>query len=398
MNFPLPFIDKDRPLAPDQAVNGQPIIALTDGELSQLADKGEQVLIDAGVQIYQRGGKLVRPVIEEVDAAHKRKTRVVQLVEIDATYLRDLLCRHAVWVKYNSREKKWRQTNPPREIAEIMLARAGDWKIKSVAGVISAPTLRPDGSLLIEPGYDEATRLLLVDPPQMPAMPNEPSKADAQKALALLEGLLVGYPFVGDVDKSVALSALITPVARAAFPVAPMHVARAPVPGSGKSHLFDTAAAIATGQRMPVISKGDSEAELEKRLGTAYMAARPLINIDNVNGELGGDALCQLIERPVVNVRILGLSKDVRVEARGTTLTATGNNLTLVGDVCRRAITSTLDPRMERPELRQFSFDPVDKVLANRGEYIAAALTICRAYIIAGSPAKATPKLASFEG
>ena len=104
MNFPLPFIDKDRPLAPDQAVNGQPIIALTDGELSQLADKGEQVLIDAGVQIYQRGGKLVRPVIEEVDAAHKRKTRVVQLVEIDATYLRDLLCRHAVWVKYNSRE------------------------------------------------------------------------------------------------------------------------------------------------------------------------------------------------------------------------------------------------------------------------------------------------------
>ena len=36
--------------------------------------------------------------------------------------------------------------------------------------------------------------------------------------------------------------------------------------------------------------------------------------------------------------------------------------------------------------MRQFDFDPVERVLANRGEYIAAALTICRAYIVAGRP------------
>jgi putative DNA primase/helicase len=59
-------------------------------------------------------------------------------------------------------------------------------------------------------------------------------------------------------------------------------------------------------------------------------------------------------------------------------------------------LTTTLDPRMERPELRQFKGDPVATVLANRGAYIAACLTICKAYIAAGRPNLAQ-KLASFE-
>jgi hypothetical protein len=87
----------------------------------------------------------------------------------------------------------------------------------------------------------------------------------------------------------------------------------------------------------------------------------------------------------------------VRIEARGTSLFATGNNFVVYGDLCRRVITINLDAAMERPELRQFKFDPVEMVLADRGKYIAAVLTICRAYFVAGRPDKA-PRLASFEG
>jgi putative DNA primase/helicase len=383
--------------ASPMAHNGLPTIQINNGELSCLATRGEQLLISAGVPIYQRGGKLVRPIIEIADATRGRKTSVVQLKELDATYLRDLLCRHARWKKLGVRSKKPVPINPPAEIAETILARTGDWNFPSIAGVISAPTMRPDGSLLTEPGYDEVTRLLLVEPPTMPPIPGEPTRKDAKQALDLLESLLVGFPFDDDVARSVALSAMITPVVRGAFPVTPMHTSRAPVAGSGKSFLFDTVSAIAIGQPMPVISTGKNEAELEKRLGTAFMAGQPLISIDNVTGELGGEALCQLIERPVVDIRILGKSEKRRIEARGTSLFATGNNFVIVGDVCRRTVTTNLDPRVERPELRQFAFDPVDRVLADRGKYIAAALTICRAYRVAGQPGKA-PKLASFEG
>ncbi len=50
---------------------------------------------------------------------------------------------------------------------------------------------------------------------------------------------------------------------------------------------------------------------------------------------------------------------------------------------------------MEKPELRTFEGNPMRDILADRGKYIAAALTICRAYIVAGRPERRT-QLASF--
>jgi Bifunctional DNA primase/polymerase, N-terminal len=374
-----------------------PVIQVRDGELSLLATTAEEMLIGAGTPLYQRGGALVRPIIETVDASRGRKTKVAQLKVLDSVYARDLMGRHAVWMKWDGRAKRLVRTNAPMEIASMVLARAGDWTFATIAGVISTPTMRPDGSLLTEPGYDEFTRLLLVEPPPLPPVPDCPTREDALAALKLLEGLLAGFPFVDDVAKACALSAIITPVVRGAFSVAPLHASRAPTAGSGKSFLWDVVASIAIGQLMPVMSTGADESEMEKRLGAAMMAGQPLISIDNISKELGGDALCQIIERPVVEIRILGRSERVRIEARGTTLFATGNNFVIVGDVVRRVIITNLDPEMERPELRQFNFDPVEMILNDRGKYIAAALTICRAYIVAGMPNKA-PRLASFEG
>ena len=72
-------------------------------------------------------------------------------------------------------------------------------------------------------------------------------------------------------------------------------------------------------------------------------------------------------------------------ESRGT-MYATGNNISLVGDMTRRGLLCNLDPKVERPELRSFNFDPIARVLPSRGDYLAAALTISRAYRVAGSP------------
>ena len=380
-----------------QAPEGLPVIRVKNGELSSLATQLEDALIAADAQFYQRTGKIVRPIIQEVDASHGRKTTVAQLKPLDMIYARDFSHRSAAFVKRDARSNRDVRINPPDEVVITMLAREGEWKFRSIAGVITTPTMRPDGSLLLTKGYDPATRLLLVAPPAIPTIPERPTMEDARCALKCLDDLLIGFPFVDDVARSVALSAMITPVVRGAFPVTPLHASRAPTAGTGKSYLFDTVSAIATGQLMPVISAGANEAETEKRLASAMMTGQPLISIDNIDGELSGSALCQMIERPIVDLRILGQSQLVRIEARGTSLFSNGNNFTIVGDLCRRAITSNLDARMERPELRQFGFDPVGLVLADRGKYIAAALIIVKAYFAAGRPSKA-PKLASFEG
>jgi hypothetical protein len=374
----------------------KPTIEVKPGSLSWLADKGEEILIAAGVHIYQRGGRLMRPICQSVEASHGRHIKITRLSELSAVYLRDQLGQCAYWEKLDARSKKILPCDPPMSVAETILARAGDWKFKPILGVINAPTMRRDGTLLLEEGYDEQTRILLLNPPPMPEIPDAPTREDALNALALLGSLLVGFPFKDDVARAVALSAIITPIVRAAFPVAPMHGSRAPAAGSGKSYLWDVVATITIGQPMPVISTGKSEVVMEKRLGASCMTGQPLVSIDNVVGELGGEALCQLIERPAVDIRVLGHSEQRRIEAHNT-LYCTGNNFVIEGDCVRRTNMADFIQMEERPELRQFEFSPTERIMEDRGRYIAAALVICRAYLVAGRPDKA-PRLASFEG
>jgi putative DNA primase/helicase len=214
----------------------------------------------------------------------------------------------------------------------------------------------------------------------LPAIPEHPTRNEAMEALQLLTGLLAEFRFESDLDRAVALSGLLTAVVRGSMPIAPMHLFRAHVAGTGKSYLVDTCSVIATGQRCPVIVAPKSEEELEKRLGAMVMSGVPIISLDNVEHDLGGPALCQLTERPRVRLRILGLSEAPEFDCKAAVF-ATGNNVAVRGDMTRRALICTMDAMEERPELRAFKHRPVDIVLADRGKYIAAALTMIRGYV-----------------
>jgi hypothetical protein len=239
--------------------------------------------------------------------------------------------------------------------------------------------------LLSQPGYDPETRLYLAldETFELPRIASQPSREEAEASLEKLKDLICEFPFIGSTDRSVALSAIITAVVRGALTIAPLHAVRAHTPGTGKSLLVDVASTIATGRPCPVIAAGRTEEETEKRLGALLRDAVPIVSIDNVNGELGGDALCQITERPLVRVRILGLSEAPEFECRAT-IFATGNNLVLLGDMVRRTVLCGLDAGLERPELRRFAHNPIQRVLADRAAYVAAALTIVRAYRAAG--------------
>jgi hypothetical protein len=53
----------------------------------------------------------------------------------------------AVFAQYDGRSKKWLAVDPPPAIATQVLEK-GRWQFPKVAGVITAPTLRPDGMIL----------------------------------------------------------------------------------------------------------------------------------------------------------------------------------------------------------------------------------------------------------
>jgi putative DNA primase/helicase len=121
----------------------------------------------------------------------------------------------------------------------------------------------------------------------------------------------------------------------------------------------------------------------------SLLSGQPLISIDNVNGDLRGDAICQAIEGPVVGS---SASPSPRRSRRSTLLT-TGDNIRMMGDLARRVLRCRLGPRTEG---RRFRHRPVTAVLADRGRYVMAALAVVRAYAAAGRPGRAQP-LVSFE-
>src|SRR5262249_51298286 len=302
----------------DELADKRPFIQVKPGELAEVATKAEFALINAKADIYVHAEELQRPIVEEVEASKGRRTKVARFCTVGIDHMRDQLSRVARWQRWNVRSKDFVPTDPPRDVAAVILERKGEWLFLPAAGVITTPTLRPDGSILDQPGYDPATRLVLMAPPAMPAIPEQPTKRDAIAACSLLNELLEEFPFVDEASRSVALSELITPVVRGAMSVAPLHANRAPMAGSGKSFIVDIASTISSGQPAPVISAGFNEAELEKRLGAAMLRGQAFVSIDNLNGELRGDSLCQMIERPIVNVRPLGVSKLLQIESKAT--------------------------------------------------------------------------------
>ena len=377
--------------------DGRPTINIYPGEIHTVTDEAMSILVASGIDIFQRGKGLVRPIrVKGMDS----KGGIVHsacLIEVEKEWIRKKLCASINWYKQDSRVKHgWRKIDAPEDIAMSILKSKGEWAFRTISGVISTPTLRYDGSILRDQGFDKKTHLYLDSAVELPHMPDNPTRADAELALALLNGLLEEFPFVNKASKSVSLSAMLSAVARGMVDVVPGHGSNAPAAGTGKSYLFDIVSAIIMGERCPVISASeDSPGETEKRIIGSAISGQQIINVDNVNGTLGGDALCQIIERPVCNLRALGKSDLVRVENRAIVF-FTGNNVRVKGDMTRRVVIAELDACMEKPAEREFKNDPVAAVLAKRGAYIAACMTIIRAYLHAGSPKQSFKPMNSF--
>jgi Bifunctional DNA primase/polymerase, N-terminal len=363
-------------------------------ELTSAAEAAEQAIAGAGLPLFRRDTLLVRPVILAARGANDQPIQTVGLAQVNAIMMRSLMEQAARFEKYDSRAKAWIPCKPPTDIAELVLARAGHWPFPEVRGVLAAPSLRPDGSLLDKAGYDLDTGMYLLDPPAMPDIPEQPTERDGRRALAVLAKLLDSFPWQGDDDsRAVGVSALVSPVVRAALPTVPLHAISSPEAGTGKSYLTQLAAAIATGFPCPVIASGSDDEETEKRLSAVLLTGQVILSVDNISRPFGGDFLCQVLDQPLVKIRILGQTAGPLIEPR-MVLFATGNNLTLLGDIVRRAVIAHMDAGLENPWQRQFAVDPLAKVQADRGTYIAAALTLCRAFLVSGE--QPLPPLASF--
>lgn len=286
----------------------------------------------------------------------------------------------------------------PTWAAASLMAKDGERGLPRLDAVVTAPTLRRDGSLLDEPGYDEPSRLLLIlDSPDAWHIADRPTEDEAKAALDALWAPFHLFPLVDSVDRGVVLAAILTALIRPSLPTAPGFGFDAPTAGSGKTLLAQTIGALLLGDApaaLPPASNQDEEAR--KRLFSALLNGARVLLWDNVREPLGNGALDAFLTAPVFQDRILGKSETASVPNRALFL-VTGNNLRLVGDTCRRVLVARMDPQMEKPYGRSFDFCPLQTATGNRPRLVTAGLTLIRAWIAAGRPRHGKGRTASFE-
>ncbi|MBF0140802.1 MAG: hypothetical protein HQL74_11050 [Magnetococcales bacterium] len=397
-----PYIQRSRSNTDVNYHDTQNTIRWVGGNLHLILGQAQSALIASsnGDAIYQRGGDLVRVIRlsrPESKTGIKRVEGAISILPIDVVWLQLRLTAAVPWEKWNVRSNTWVRINAPIEVARAILANAGNWPFPILSGIISSPTIRSDGSILDQPGYDEQSGLLF-DPGStvFPPVPRNPTVNDALHSLGVFLEILRDFPFKNDEYRSVAVAAILTALVRLSLRTAPMTIFTAPKMASGKSLLADIVSMIATGYPATVMTHATNPDDERKRILAILTEGDSVVCIDNVERPVGSEALCSVLTQTTYKDRVLGATQMLSVSTAVTWL-VTGNNVSVRGDMSTRAIVCHIDPSVERPEERRFDVNLYQHIPNIRPSLVVAGLTILRAYIVAGKPSQDVEQYGRFE-
>lgn len=261
-------------------------------------------------------------------------------------------------------------------------------RLPELRGMVRWPVLRPDGTLLTEPGHDQATGILYDPMTGLPDVPATPSADDIEAARRLIvSDMLGGFPWVADSDRAQYVAALLAPIMRPYQPgPTPLFAITASSPGSGKSYLAEGISSLYGGEFM---APGMRTEELRKNITTLYKNASVggCVVIDNVKegDKLDSPVLAALLTSETWSDRAIGTSTQIRVP-NDRLWVATGNNVKTGGDMGRRTVWVRIDARCPKPEERAFDVDFHVWLTENKSAVLGALLTLARGWVQAGAP------------
>ncbi len=259
--------------------------------------------------------------------------------------------------------------------------------LRTLGGVVHSTTVRPDGTLITTPGYDESTRLLYLPTPGLfvPDIPETPTAHDVTRARAMILYMLGDFAFVTPQDRANYIGVMLTPLLRNVVP-APfkMTLIEAHQPGSGKTFLARALMTIHGGVFRSEIPP--DEPEMKKVITSILdVTTGPVIVFDNATGILRSSTLAGLLTSGSWEERRLGQNAMVRAK-NDRCWVVTGNNLSVSGDLARRTLRVHLDPGVPRPELRtEFTIPDFEHwMTGHRGELLWALLILVRNWFATG--------------
>ncbi len=405
---------------PQEAKKGKenaelPEIIVSSRQLRDLRADCLAALVEANTspKLFVRGGLLAD--------LRSRSEGVLVINNLTDVELRGLLTDRASF--FVETEEGYKPCAPPLYAAKDILGYSDLMgHFPNLLGITEIPVLRPDGTVLAQPGYDPATGLYYAPAPglMIPSIPEHPTYDDVKRALQWAQSAIGDFPFEYDLGQNLkivpfdqrarfqpvfsasmanALALMLTPLVRPAISgPTPLALVTAPAPGTGKTLLCELIAAIATGRGAALFSAPSEEEEFRKQITSYLKEGVGGIVIDNVCAPLASAQLSKALTADTWADRILGHTQTVLLPVLCTWL-ATGNNIRLGGDLPRRCYWIRLDAKVARPHLRSGFRHPNLRrwVRENRGELIGALLTLARAWFAAGKPQLNQIVLGSYE-
>lgn len=335
--------------------------------------------------LYRRGGRLTWVRVDE-------QRPIVEAVDVDRVRHR---LGHVCHIGKVTKEGVWSHVACPVDHAMQVLV-APDPAYPQLEGVVETPVVRPDGTIHQEPGYDPATRLLHLPKPDLhiPPVADQPTVGDVARAVAHVAELLQDFPFEQAADRANAIGLLLTPIIRPAISgTVPLALLTSSEPGTGKGLLANSIATVHTGRPAAARPLADDEAEIRKAITSILLEAPVFVVFDNLEDAIRSPNIAALLTLEEWSDRILGASTTVQLANRATWV-ATGNNLTVGGDLARRTYQVRLDAHTARPWARTGFHHPdlLDWAAQHRHELLWALLTLCRAWWAAGRPPSPTER------
>ncbi len=286
--------------------------------------------------------------------------------------LAHLLAAHTYTHRIRSRKGKdgpesyEEEITPPNAALAAALAPKEWPQLRPLAGIVGAPVLRRNGTLLQEPGYDPATGLYLASKVQLDPVPEAPTASQVEEARTfILDCFLGDFIWAGKADKANYVAFQVTPILqRYLRTLVPFGLVTSTMPGSGKT-ILTCGLGMLYGQR--VLTWTHSDEELRKSITSVLADPAGTIIFDNLaEGSIIESAvLAHLITERTWTDRLLGKNSTAAF-ANDRVWTATGNNLQLGGDMRTRSVLIGLDPNMPNPENRTgFKIPNLDQWILN---------------------------------
>lgn len=363
--------------------------------------------------VFQAGGRLLEVqtdggidipfLVRDLDGA--------RMVPVNPARARALASRECNFVKEKSSKDGKQEIISilaPEWLGSAITTRVDFPGIPVFAALAQAPTLRRDGGLIHEPGYDPSTGICLTKEIKL-SIPENPSHADAQVAANKLLDLLCDFEFTNPAAKSVWLAALLSATCRHTYNgPTPLFIFDASKRGAGKTRLADMISAIATGFTSPRMIYSSDTSEMDKRIVSLGMSGSQIVLIDNIVGKLASPPLDAALTGNTYTSRVLGKSLMAENIPMKIVWFATGNGMIIGADTARRSLLARIEPTVEHPEQRSgptpdtpWKYELPKYCFDNRPELLGYALTIVSAYVRAGRPKmnleKASLEMGSFE-